>query len=642
MAAAESTNLKSGYPTPGPQAPDGQKVMDHVFFLSKDGWKHAREEESYDLVVIGSGFCGFAVVHQALKKNPEAKILMIERGPFFLPEHFQNLPVPYQRTLSGKSETFPWTVAHSTATGRNGTVTWAHGMVPFFGGRSTAWSAWCPVPTDDEMAGWPEETIASARLYMNESLDLLNVQAADMVDSTRDESHKACVQDLRPVYDQLQKKVQDLLLQATEAEEGALRDKGVNRTEPAPLASSGGNSGVDFKKFSVPGPLLELATRYPDSLHIACNCVVTSIVQQVYEGAAYEATAYEATALETSRGVVALKDAQLVLAMGVFPATTLVTNSFPELSVRFGKRYSAHFITSIVARVPRADYDDADGKLGPLEIGACYVAGVAETKNEQFHIQLSVIADTNPAKNEAKALRYMPDVVATASKEQLAKSENYVIFVCACLGEMKVMGNTFLRNEHDKDVTTNSMLRCSSNSVEDERTWDSMDEATFTMLEEVLSPGGKNNLEYWHGKPEDGSWNGIRPPQEQIRVPATVHESSTLHIGKQDDAPTDTDYRLKGTTNVFVTGAGLWPRGGSWNPTLTMVDRPPLLCLSMTRLHISSESQPRRYLYTPSLSASRRLLASAHGNSTMPLPAGCPGPGPWRALGREDFDGKCH
>jgi choline dehydrogenase-like flavoprotein len=31
------------------------------------------------------------------------------------------------------------------------------------------------------------------------------------------------------------------------------------------------------------------------------------------------------------------------------------------------------------------------------------------------------------------------------------------------------------------------------------------------------------------------------------------------------------DYRPRGVENVYVTGAGLWPTSGSWNPTLTMV-----------------------------------------------------------------------
>ncbi|GGY11795.1 hypothetical protein GCM10007160_43430 [Litchfieldella qijiaojingensis] len=41
--AASSNNLQHGYPTPGPQNPTGQRVMDHVFFLSNSEWKAARE-----------------------------------------------------------------------------------------------------------------------------------------------------------------------------------------------------------------------------------------------------------------------------------------------------------------------------------------------------------------------------------------------------------------------------------------------------------------------------------------------------------------------------------------------------------------------------------------------------------------------
>ena len=59
--------------------------------------------------------------------------------------------------------------------------------------------------------------------------------------------------------------------------------------------------------------------------------------------------------------------------MGTLPPTTLVRSSFPHMA-HAGRRFSAHFITSIVARVPR-DSLDRRGEFGDLEIGACYVAG---------------------------------------------------------------------------------------------------------------------------------------------------------------------------------------------------------------------------------------------------------------------------
>src|SRR5688572_5441612 len=116
--AAASTNLKQGFPTPGPQSPTGGRVMDHVFFLSRAGWKTAREHGTYDLIIVGTGFCALAIAQRALDNNPNCRILMVERGPFFLPEHFQNLPLPFKATLGGLSETFPWTVTARTASGQ--------------------------------------------------------------------------------------------------------------------------------------------------------------------------------------------------------------------------------------------------------------------------------------------------------------------------------------------------------------------------------------------------------------------------------------------------------------------------------------------------------------------------------------------
>lgn len=566
--AAASQNLQYGYPTPGPQTPSGQRVMDHVFFLSNAAWKAAREQNCYDYVVVGTGFCALAFAKHVLASNPHSRILMIERGPFFLPEHFQNLPLPFKDTLGGLSETFPWTMSASTALGKNGPVRWQHGMVPFFGGRSTLWSAWCPRPNDDEFNGWPQATIDAARKYFDTAEKLLRVQRADQIDQGRSTEELNVIGKSRPVYGPLQKRIQSLL------EDKGKSVEGIYRTQAAPLASASEDfNGVDFQKYSTPGDILTLADQQAKlhaseegaRLDIVTECVVERIQQQEINGSR------QATALETSRGVLPLGEAKLVLAMGTLPPTTLLRNSFPDTQT-LGERFSAHFISSIVARVPKSSLDPED-KFGDLELSACYVAGVAEKSYEQqFHIQLSSLWDVDPKKNAGTALRYMPDVVATASPEQLKSSKGYVVFVCAVLGELdyKNSESWFLSNDQDQNITTNSLLQIKENT-RDYQTWQAMDNATFGILEDVLSPMGASQVEYWHGDPDSGKWRSERPSEDHRRVDALVHESSTLYLGEETSAPVDLNYRFRGSNNVYVTGGCLWPQGGSWNPTLTMV-----------------------------------------------------------------------
>ena len=566
MEAASSTNLNHGFPTPGPQSPTGQRVMDHVFFLSNTEWKNAREEANFDFVVIGTGFCCLGFIERALERDPNCRILAIERGPFFLPEHFQNLPLPFKDTLGGLSETFPWTLSATTASGEGGPIRWQHGMGPFFGGRSTLWSAWCPRPNHDEMAGWPQETIEAAERNFGSAEKLLHVQKTSEVDTGRTPEFLKCLYQKRPVYGPLQAQVQDLLTD----KKTYLQEIGIYRTEAAPIASAAENvDGIDFQKFATPGPILEIEKRQAErekkktgaALGIVSDCIVEKIVQQ--QG--------QATALQTSRGVLPLGNAKLILAMGTLPPTTLVSNSFPDNS-KFGKRFSAHFITSIVAKVPKEDFE-SHTKFGSLELGACYIAGVADNSyQQQYHIQLTALWDEDPIQNAGTALRYMPDVVATASLAQLQDSKGCVLYVCAVLGELDYENkdNWFHSNSQDTNITTNSLLQITTKPI-DLETWKAMDEATFLVLEQVLSPKGPDRLQYWHGAPDSGTWETRRPPTDQIRVDATVHESSTLHIGEEAKAPVDLDYKLKVSENVYITGGALWPQGGSWNPTLTMV-----------------------------------------------------------------------
>jgi choline dehydrogenase-like flavoprotein len=206
-----------------------------------------------------------------------------------------------------------------------------------------------------------------------------------------------------------------------------------------------------------------------------------------------------------------------------------------------------------------------------MELAAIYLAGKNAKSKAQYHVQLSVLADENPDRNAARAARYMPDVVATASPAQIRSSPHHLVFVCAVLGELDYRNpNNWLRLNGEADPTTNVLLQVLGNKT-DRTTWDTMDEATFQMLERALSPRGADRLQYWHGDPANGKWQRARPTETERRVPGLVHEGSTLWIGAGDSAVVGTDYRPHGIKNVYVTGGGLWPTSGSWNPTLTMV-----------------------------------------------------------------------
>lgn len=555
--ASSSPNFNYGYPTPGPQNPTGHEVMNHVFFISRSEWKQVREEERFDYIIIGTAFCALGFVDRVLNKNPHARILILERGSFFLPEHFQNLPLPYQQTLGGLSETFPWTLSSKTIS--NGFIKWQHGMVPFVGGRSTLWSAWCPRPTRDEMKGWPEQVIDVANKYFEHAEKLLNVVSASEIDKGRTTPPSG----QRPIFGILQEKLTQRL------QEQLSKIDSATRAIPAPLAVGAPRlHGVDFDKFSTPGPLLaiidkqrKLAQKGKGSpLKVMTDCAVTRILQQ--DG--------KATALETTQGIVNIGDSKVILGMGTLPPTTLILNSFPQVK-NAGERFTAHFISAVVARVPREDYEFYT-EIAELELAAIYMAGVDKKTQGQYHIQLTALSDKNPEENAETAARHMPDVVATASPEQMLTSKDYVIFVCAVLGELDYRNqNNWFRKTDDGDLTTNVLLQVLENE-NDLSVWDTMDEGTFQALEKVLSPKGESRVEYWHSTPDgSGSWLQKRPSVEQIRVPGLVHEGSTMWIGDDDNAVVGLDYRPKGVENVYVTGASLWPTGASWNPTMTMV-----------------------------------------------------------------------
>lgn len=112
----------------------------------------AGKRRDFDAIVIGGGTFG-AVIAEHLFINDATRsrrILVLEAGPFVLPEHVQNMP--YQ---GGAPELrSPW-VSHSALS--------YHGLIFAIGGRSLTWGGWSPELLDEEMAAWPPSTRIALR-----------------------------------------------------------------------------------------------------------------------------------------------------------------------------------------------------------------------------------------------------------------------------------------------------------------------------------------------------------------------------------------------------------------------------------------------------------------------------------------------
>lgn len=111
----------------------------------------------FDVIIIGGGTFGSVIAHKlfANDKWRSRRILVLEQGPFVLPEHTQNMPF-------GGGEppmNVPWVADQAALDFR--------GLIHALGGRSLTWGGWSPellhTGTDDELRGWPASVIQGLR-----------------------------------------------------------------------------------------------------------------------------------------------------------------------------------------------------------------------------------------------------------------------------------------------------------------------------------------------------------------------------------------------------------------------------------------------------------------------------------------------
>lgn len=318
-------------------------------FFSDQTWANILSHGKFDYIVVGSGCTALAFIDKALELNKNARILCLERGgtfvklyfevsrlitsfhfpPFFwhshncmavsrvnllidfwLPSHFQNLPLPFKMVLGGPSETFPWTLSRKTFETKE--LQFCHGSCPFFGGRSTFWSAWSPQPSEELMRNFPDSMKATAQKesFWKEAKKLLNVTPASRIDDT--------------VFGELQTAIDEILVGAV----GGIASADYVESAPLAVGRRSPTSTLRFNKFSVPGPLLNL---YENQRHLAkteegaplelmVNCSANRMIQGD-DGVV--------RVIETSKGTLSWTgdNTKIILCAGAVPNVTLLLNS---------------------------------------------------------------------------------------------------------------------------------------------------------------------------------------------------------------------------------------------------------------------------------------------------------------------------
>src|SRR5437870_4913866 len=64
---------------------------------------------AFDYVIVGGGLMGTVLARELLTRDSAARVLVLEQGPYLLPDHVQNLS-PAWHSLINRAQASPWTV----------------------------------------------------------------------------------------------------------------------------------------------------------------------------------------------------------------------------------------------------------------------------------------------------------------------------------------------------------------------------------------------------------------------------------------------------------------------------------------------------------------------------------------------------
>lgn len=554
----------------------------------------------FDIIVIGGGTFGSAVAQHLFHqdKTHSHRILVLEGGPFVLPEHVQNLPM-VGLGVPGATSIKDLRDAGQFGVGQPRQEVWGlpwhsstrfPGLAYVIGGRSLFWGGWSPQLLDSETptngnakTPWPGSVKNDLNnCYFRQASEQIGVTETN--DFIHGELHEALRQQLhaglKNVTGAIPLAELPLHLDLPKGTSGA--KKNLMKLE-APLAvQTVTRPGFfPFNKFSAV-PLLHQAARAAQGesggddvkkrLMIVPNCHIKRLVN--VNG--------QVTEVETNLGNVPVpENGVVVIALATIESTRLAQLSFEGIPNynQIGKNLMAHLRSNLNIRIPREALTALDSKVKELQASALFVKG-RHTHDDgsigHFHIQITGsglgAVGTN---SEAELFKKVPDIDGFDTFR--AADDSHVVITLRGIGEMEPQNpNSFVRLDPEPDEF--GMRRAFVEIVpshKDNTLWAVMDEATDDLAKifagnhkfEVFTNSGVVEV-----SPGDDLSQVFPYYQRHDGLGTTHHEAGSLWMGNDPTkSVTNANGRFHHVQNAYVAAPALFPTIGSPNPMLTGV-----------------------------------------------------------------------
>jgi hypothetical protein len=494
--------------------------LDQIYFKTFDQIKG-----TFDYIVIGAGAYGTSFTSKILELDKNARVLIIEKGSYLIPEHIQNLPPAYVR-LNQEAGTSPW-----QNTGQKG----LHFMpqMPYVGGRALFWNAWIPQPNLEELIDWPQNAIDNIRSYWNETGDFVGRRYSLTAPGNDNQDLTGFARNI--LFNGLDKVDTSFMLTSPSELDSA-------------MATGQGTNSNEFAKFAPIQVLISNLQKYSDRLEV----VVDTEVLRLNESAS------KISSIDTSNGEIRVNSAKILLACNTLEAAFIGSRSFPDNKL-IGMNLSGHMRSWIAARIPRnSSYAHVLNKN--LQVAGFYLPGRSSKNGRLLHTHITLVHNPNPTKDVDILYKVLPDASSSKAVNTYHDPE-YMTIMLHTMGEFLGEKSSTSWNYAGVNSKEENVVCIKLQDI-DKEFWDEMDNTSYQLLN-ILADGSK--IEY---QQLDGSWSQSKP--STLRAEGFVHEAGTLWMG--DDRKTSvTDFRGKmhDFGNLYAVGSMIFPRTGSFNPTLT-------------------------------------------------------------------------